>query len=791
MELNKCRIWLAVILVTAGHEMASAQEEKDFINGLIEKADMYYQQRPQERLFLHTDRSVYFSGDDILVNAYITRKSTLKFSDRSQEVRIILEDETGTEIISTTFPNEGGITGGKFELPGSLPQGIYHLTGYTLLQDNILSTVPFSMHIFLVHPDQGFIMEYAFDQEIYRKGETFKLELRAFEFDENPVKNLKIEHSVTGVDKTPVRGSGKTTRYGLYTISGKITENATDPVVIEINAEKRRQSQTIRIAVPLMESIGRMQFFTDNGGVMPGKPSSIACRAYNSDGIPIYFEGAVFHENREISKVIYAGDGYGYFEVNPAAGETYVFRSGNDQYNSFELPEIPEKGIAINIAGMAGDKLQVKTSYRGGKFRDTLPVIVSIFRNGLLLWSGTGTLGQTRDLLLPVKGIPAGLIKIVLFSKNGELLKERLIYMENDPFPEISVSLDRSEYRKRQKVRAELKIFPPDMVAPRDVYLSASVVPADLRMGKEILLDDFMLIEANLKPDCREIILESRENQDREKLLNTLLPGFEWNGYSWDMILDTAGQFGQTGRFAAGGPFEEHVEGEQAITGHYPELIKAEKLMDFSIGIEDQRFPSKNEELYKKQLESGASLLEVIRSIKPYQLKGNKIVFPGSDNSQSLNQGALIVINNQMMGEDISVLRSISPKEVESIIVATRPSDIQRYTGLNTVGVIDIKMKGFGLESRLAKEDRRDELIIDSEGVYLQGFPDYSRESDINSVNRDFRSVLYWDPDVRLDQGLSSILEFYSSDKTGRYLITVQGFVGSYPVAVEKEFTVK
>ena len=108
--------------------------------------------------------------------------------------------------------------------------------------------------------------------------------------------------------------------------------------------------------------------------------------------------------------------------------------------------------------------------------------------------------------------------------------------------------------------------------------------------------------------------------------------------------------------------------------------------------IRRKSFEPPPNESYKQFLKSGSSVMDAIKMIKPYQLVDNdKIVFPGGNNSLMAQDGALIVIDGQKMGTSASVISNISPSDVESIRISTNPMDIHRYTGLNSVGLIEIK----------------------------------------------------------------------------------------------------
>ena len=108
------------------------------------------------------------------------------------------------------------------------------------------------------------------------------------------------------------------------------------------------------------------------------------------------------------------------------------------------------------------------------------------------------------------------------------------------------------------------------------------------------------------------------------------------------------------------------------------------------IGSENKEPKPEKQSSTEKYLHSGSSILEVIKMTKPFRIENNQIVFYGSQNSVNFQSGALIVIDGVKMGTDISALNSLSPFEVKSINISTNPVEIQRYTGLNSVGIIEI-----------------------------------------------------------------------------------------------------
>jgi hypothetical protein len=69
-------------------------------------------------------------------------------------------------------------------------------------------------------------------------------------------------------------------------------------------------------------------------------------------------------------------------------------------------------------------------------------------------------------------------------------------------------------------------------------------------------------------------------------------------------------------------------------------------------------------------------------------------------------------------------------------------------------------------------------VVLDYEGMQLQRefySPVYDTDAAAKSRVPDFRSLLYWSPDVSTDLAGKSQLSFYTSDQTGKYIGLVQG----------------
>ena len=144
------------------------------------------------------------------------------------------------------------------------------------------------------------------------------------------------------------------------------------------------------------------------------------------------------------------------------------------------------------------------------------------------------------------------------------------------------------------------------------------------------------------------------------------------------------------------------------------------------------------------------NIFDIIRQIKPYRLVGGKIIFAATGtNSINSQDGALIVIDGINVGTDAGILNSIPITDIARINASSNPSDIQRYTGLNSVGIIEIVTKK-GPES-IEKEE---------------------------PVTENKSSALLWEPDILTDSSGKATVSFFN-DKSSIVIISVEGITAS------------
>ncbi|MBA4407964.1 MAG: MG2 domain-containing protein [Bacteroidota bacterium] len=187
----------------------------------------------------------------------------------------------------------------------------------------------------------------------------------------------------------------------------------------------------------------------------------------------------------------------------------------------------------------------------------------------------------------------------------------------------------------------------------------------------------------------------------------------------------------------------------------------------------------------RKMLSTATSLLDVIKSIRPYRITNNQIVFAGSENSINFQGGALIVLDGQQLGTDVSVINSISPNDVDHIFVSTNAMEIQRYTGLNSVGLIEIFTKKAQLPESVPQTETK---VNKYDGLFR--IPNDFQVVEARQKNK-ISTTLLWIPNQKVNETGQFEFTVTAGKVISDFVIEVQGISGNgRPGSGKAEFSV-
>lgn len=144
---------------------------------------------------------------------------------------------------------------------------------------------------------------------------------------------------------------------------------------------------------------------------------------------------------------------------------------------------------------------------------------------------------------------------------------------------------------------------------------------------------------------------------------------------------------------------------------------------------------------------SDRNIFDIIMQIKPYHIENGKISFGISSMNSAFNpDGALIIIDGIKKGTDSEILNSIAVQDIARINVSTNQMDVQKYSAMNNVGIIEIFMKK-------SSEFTRHEV-----------------PGDVSRTN-----TLFWGPDIITDKSGRTSLEFSNNEYSENVMIVING----------------
>lgn len=139
---------LLLLIVLAFPMVALAQDRTD----PGERLDVYRKQNLQEKVFIHTDRTTYITGDHIWFRAYVVDGSMHRPLGMSRVVYVEILDATNQPVLQAKVPVKDGVGHTSLFLPASLNSGNYTLRAYTRWMRNYSPDFFFHRSITIVNP---------------------------------------------------------------------------------------------------------------------------------------------------------------------------------------------------------------------------------------------------------------------------------------------------------------------------------------------------------------------------------------------------------------------------------------------------------------------------------------------------------------------------------------------------------------------------------------------------------------------------------------------------------------
>jgi len=809
----------------------------------------YFSYFPKEKVFVATDHSNYKPGETIWFRAFVTTGNNLPAPKESNELFVKLYDKTGTAVLTEIFKLENGSTPGDLTLPETLQKGIYTLVAYTSAHTSPEEMSYTSLRIDPEYSGQLLADAVAKDS-ISTAGQGNELFVALRNISGEMQKNTVIRFQFMNGTEVIEKGKAKTDERGKLNLPFTLPVKTNgEPFLCELSDNKGDWKQEVFLPSNLDQLVVR--FFPEGGSLVNGVQSKIGFTAFNKWGIPVDLEGSVQdQEGKSVSQVKTFSKGLGLFSLTPAEDQKYklVVTGKNGQNQSFELPAFGSDGLALMVGKTDAEFTSANLIF-ADKQKHAIALMVN--QSSSINWAADMEINGTGRIKIPTENLPNGINQLSVFSNDGKLLAQRIVFIDKKQELKISIQPEMDKLAVGESMKVKIKLT-DENGQPVSGTVSVSIsdkhrnqldhpdITECLLMGTELetpfsliskvmkgkitntaLLDVYLIANQMKAFDWAKIRQFKPENTANSNTGANGISGIvtDKNGNKINrakvslvnnktMQLHTTttnadGRFsfpnlltGNADDFSAKatdpeGKRELKVTFNKNLESLISEFVTRQALKySFANGQEftNEIYCSNNPDLFTKapkpvktntmgienqrrMLSTATSILDVIKSIKPYKIMNNQIVFVGSENSINFQGGALIVIDGQQLGTDISALQNISPLEVDYMNISTNPMDIQRYTGLNSVGLIEIFMKR--AKAPDAEMSAAPENKYDGKFRIANPFP-----ATPTHAKRDTRTTLLWIPD-RLVKETGQFEFLVTAGKViSDFVIEVQGISG-------------
>uniref|UniRef100_UPI00101CCAB1 TonB-dependent receptor n=1 Tax=Parabacteroides goldsteinii TaxID=328812 RepID=UPI00101CCAB1 len=402
---------------------------------------------PNEKIHLHTDRSLYMGGDTLWFRAYLVNALDNKPEKTSRYVYAELVNPFGNVVNRVKIRQDtDSLYYGYLPLDIDLPGGEYTIRAYTRYMENSGESFFFRKPVRVVQA-----LGKSVKVEVDFSGKAGQKQVKGVVCLKNMTSRQMIKlENVSFFDE-----KGK---IDYWTEDGqchfKITPDDYKQKVVKLEAANFQQF----LPVDLPEADYHVDFLPEGGNLPAGVLSKMAFKALNSLGQSEEVSGIVKDESGNVvCKFQTTHAGMGAFNWIPEAGKKYYAECTSEAgvTRRFDLPVAHQDVVSLNVIENRGGYV---VSIRGGQSLNETPrpFILLVHERGLPL------LAQEIDVEKPVRikqeGIASGVLHFVLLSSAGNILSERLAFVKNDDQVCLLLRSDKEMYGWREKVNLSVAL---------------------------------------------------------------------------------------------------------------------------------------------------------------------------------------------------------------------------------------------------------------------------------------------------------------------------------------------
>lgn len=740
----KNALWFAVLFLLP---YGSSGQDVNVLQKLLAQTPL---RETEQSFYLRTDRRLYAPGDKVWFQVFALDGRDAKPYTSRKLLTVQLSNTSQTALQQTTATINNGTGSGMIPIPSGVKEGIYALKIY----DG--GSVPVHKTTIGVRKQAfpSFLISFEVPDEKLFPGSQVTATVRFLDHGAEPLRKVPFEFFLNDGTGERLVFEGESDVTGTSRLSFDIpAELATGLLGFGISASYHGDTEILQGCLNIIPSKGHMRLAPEGGRLLAGISNKVAFQAVDSYGNLLPCTAELLREGSGAIQTFTSETGLGFFEFVPETAGRYYVRITEPllMEGVFMLPTVEDGGIAIRLKERKQHSIVIAVENTYPSFKGLL----AIRNRNRIIWSSVLSKDTPSTMEIPFEDTQ-GFVDCVVLNDRMEVESQRVILWKFPELLPVTLRTDMPIYQPREEVRVAV-----DTRGTGSFTQSFSAVFKSWRPE----IHDIRWLSLRDDP-CMDMLtawgLTQTASVQETDLLTTLIGNKKvWSNDAPKNEPGIPAELVENRNFMTDTRLLYSVTHDQGTIKY--SNSKADDY--FLLGNADylrtlRPKPPARKESYKYLLENGTPVRDVVRKIRPYDLDGASIVFAGRRTSLIAQGGALIVVDGIPVGTSVSLLDQIVPYDVEAITVSTDPQDIQRYTGLNSVGLIEITMKRGSAEEK--KAAKGNDLDFTS--------PEYKSGGRVKG-GRDFRTTLYWNSDPS-DVSVGQI-RYHNGDLVGTVLLTV------------------
>ncbi|GGD15440.1 hypothetical protein GCM10011368_16720 [Hyunsoonleella pacifica] len=408
---------------------------------------------PIEKIYTQTDRPFYFPEETIWFKSYIVANDNT-ISGVSDIMIAKLISPKGATLKTIKLSVEDGYAYGDFHVNKNWVGGIYTLKTYTNWMRNFGDEATFTKKINIqkiVKPNV--LLNLKFEKEGYGQSSEVTANFEAKNLKNKPLKHKDITFEVSAKGKKIISKTIVTNDDGKATPTFKLPKDlSTTDVVLNVLLPYNGTTESISRSVPVVLDNIDLQFFPESGKLIANTKNRVAFKALNEFGKPVDVSGDIVDNNGNVISTFNSfHDGMGAFTISTENNNTF--------YAKIKTPFVSERKITLPKIHQNGTRFSVISDSLNTKLKlfstENIRLQIKVSNASKLLFSKR--INSSRKVInIDTRNFPIGISKFSILDINGNIVAERLVFLNAHKQLKVDIQLDKSVYKTREKVKASI-----------------------------------------------------------------------------------------------------------------------------------------------------------------------------------------------------------------------------------------------------------------------------------------------------------------------------------------------